>query len=229
MARPDVREALDRLPPWTGERIKSSVDRFVRGLNPNERVLRIDEIDGYPRVVTAKASYTLDHRGNVIEGVKSSTSMSGPNAIERRRLDAATAVVLERCVLLGGSGVPLVAGETYRVAFDDVGLSAVAADTDSDPYLISYDDILGIQVGGPGAQTTGGGFVGGGTLAEGALIGMGVAALLNALSTTSSITTIVELPLAHGELFLLNSDLEPLEMRILLSPAVTRVRLRHGA
>jgi hypothetical protein len=47
------------------------------------------------------------------------------------------------------------------------------------PVTFAYDDLDGLQVGGQGLVTSGGGFVGGG-FGQGALVGMGIASLLTA-------------------------------------------------
>jgi len=47
-----------------------------------------------------------------------------------------------------------------------------------------------LEIGGPGLVKTGGGFVGGGFGARGAIEGMAIAAVLNGLTTRTSIKTV---------------------------------------
>ena len=53
-----------------------------------------------------------------------------------------------------------------------------------------YSEVEGLEIGGPGLVKTGGGFVGGGFGARGAIEGMAIAAVLNGLTTRTSIKTV---------------------------------------
>jgi hypothetical protein len=61
--------------------------------------------------------------------------------------------------------------------------------------------------------------IGGGFGVQGALTGIAIAGLLNALTTRSEILTIVHVELVAGEFFALYGGAEPHALRISLSPA----------
>lgn len=89
---------------------------------------------------------------------------------------------------------------------------------------VDYGEILSLNINGPGAVSMGGGVVGGGFGIEGAAIGMGVAALLNAATSKTVVTTFLEVLCRDGELFLLYQGEEPGQLRIRLSGVFTRLR-----
>jgi hypothetical protein len=78
--------------------------------------------------------------------------------------------------------------------------------------------------------TSGGGFIGGGFGVEGAIVGIGVASLLNALTTkTNTFTfTFMQLETTDGEVFFHYGAMEPSALRMELSPVFVALRLRHS-
>ncbi len=58
---------------------------------------------------------------------------------------------------------------------------------------IPYRDVEVVDIGGPGLVKSGGGFTGGGHGVTGAMDGMAIAAVLNALTTQTKIKTVVRL------------------------------------
>lgn len=90
-------------------------------------------------------------------------------------------------------------------------------------------DVLNVDVWGAGSTTTGGSMIGGGIGLEGMAIGMGIAALANAMSTKTSIETLLTITASQGEVHFRSSVLLPGDVRILLSPLIGRViAQRHG-
>jgi hypothetical protein len=89
------------------------------------------------------------------------------------------------------------------------------------------DELVGIAVGGPGRVTTGGGFVGGGFGIEGALEGIGVAAILNAVTTKTSVNTLLRITHPNWELILHTSQVAPDDLDLRLSPVLGRLRARE--
>ena len=59
---------------------------------------------------------------------------------------------------------------------------------------VPYAQVEDVAIGGPGLVKTGGGFVGGGFGMGGAVEGMAIAAVLNALTTRTSVKTMVQMP-----------------------------------
>jgi hypothetical protein len=89
---------------------------------------------------------------------------------------------------------------------------------------ILYRDVEVVDIGGPGLVRSGGGFAGGGYGVTGAMEGMAIAAVLNALTTQTKIKTLVRLQAADCELFLLCTTTEPEALRIGLSRALSAIR-----
>lgn len=88
----------------------------------------------------------------------------------------------------------------------------------------SYFELADFEISGPGTVTTGGGFVGGGFGVEGALQGMGIAAILNGLTTRSKIHTFITLITNFGELHLHYDQMEPSALRVVLASVFQRMR-----
>src|SRR5437879_5172452 len=116
-------------------------------------------------------------------------------------------VRLEYCVVLGGSGYRLTAGREATVDFlaDSIAFyinSMVGAGPAAADARITYPEVIGIQIEGPGAVSRGGGFIGGGFGFEGALEGIAIATVLNALTTKTKIHTFIQILSDVGEVFL---------------------------
>lgn len=86
--------------------------------------------------------------------------------------------------------------------------------------------MLRLNIAGPGKVTSGGGFIGGGFGVEGALVGIGVASLLNALNTKTDLFTFIHLETNAGDAFVHYGDAEPGALRMVLSPAFVTMRLQ---
>lgn len=92
------------------------------------------------------------------------------------------------CRVLGGHGLGLATGAVVEVVFWRSALtirtpaSVQLGKTSPQHAEIPYDDVVALEIGGPGAKRTGGGFVGGGFGLEGAAEGMLIASALNLLT-----------------------------------------------
>ena len=135
---------------------------------------------------------------------------------------AKPALVRLEGVVLGGSGLKIRPGREVTVAFYND--SIVISGSDMTDRRITYPEIVDIQIEGPGAVSRGGGFIGGGFGFEGALEGMAVAGVLNALTSKTKIHTFIQILSDAGELFLHYGALEPRALRIALSPVYLRLR-----
>ena len=91
---------------------------------------------------------------------------------------------------------------------------------------IEYSRLTNIDLGG-GRTEEGGGFIGGGFGLEGFAIGAGVASLLNALTTRSSVATVIGFQWPEGELIALSRDATPDDLRIRLSRVFGLLRQRE--
>jgi hypothetical protein len=129
-------------------------------------------------------------------------------------------------LVLGGAGVPVASGVRIDVTLERTGLTMAAHD---EVIRWAWSDVIAISIRGPGKVTSGGGFIGGGFGVDGAVVGIATASLLNALTTRTSILTIVQLDFTDGELFLHTDAAEPEALRISLSPAFVAQRLAARA
>lgn len=129
---------------------------------------------------------------------------------------------LKACAYLGGCNYPIAAGDSATLSFGTEGLLIQLADGSS--FSVPYLELASIEVSGPGTLTSGGGFIGGGFGVEGALEGMAIAAVLNALTTKSKIHTFVSLTTNIGELHFHYGAMEPGALRIALASVHTILR-----
>jgi len=86
-----------------------------------------------------------------------------------------------------------------------------------------------VDIGGPGLVRSGGGFVGGGFGATGAVEGMAIAAVLNAVTTKVLVKTVIRVQAAASEIFMLHTDLTPDALRIQLSQSLGKIRASQSA
>lgn len=130
--------------------------------------------------------------------------------------------ILKACAYLGGCNYPIAAGDSTTLSFESERLSIRR--TDGASFSVPYIELASIEISGPGTLSSGGGFVGGGFGVEGALEGMAVAAVLNALTTKSKIHTFVSLTTNIGELHFHYGAMEPSALRIALASVYAILR-----
>jgi hypothetical protein len=150
---------------------------------------------------------------------------------EIAELDSRSLASLRRVALLGGyaPGAAIVIGELYDARFLEDRLVIFPAHSWEARAEVPYSEVEDVEIGGPGLVKSGGGFVGGGFGAVGALEGMAIASVLNALTTRASVTTIVRVQAASCELFLLHTRSTPEHLRIELSRALGAIRAAKTA
>jgi hypothetical protein len=128
--------------------------------------------------------------------------------------------------ILSLTGVSGIATGECSVIFDPESVIVAIGDR-YDKRRLNYSDITSLQVAGRGALETksGGGWMGGGFGAQGIIEGLGLAMILNAITTQKQhhIETIVYLNWNSGSVTLLNTDLLPTQWASLLSPVVQRI------
>lgn len=146
-------------------------------------------------------------------------------------LDARTLVRLAGVTLLGGYApdAPIAVGEQYDARFLDDRLAICVCRNWKVLAQVPYGAIEDVEIGGPGLVRSGGGFVGGGFGAVGALEGMAIAAVLNALTARTAITTIIRVQAGNCELFLLWTKTTPDQLRIELSKPLGAIRAARAA
>jgi len=124
--------------------------------------------------------------------------------------------------VIGGAGVPLRQYDVISLEFDETGLVISSPATDG-VFRADYATLRSVEISGPGTVQKGGGFIGGGIGAEGAITGIAVATVLNWLTTSSQTITFLQLSGAGWELWSLTNEYDPLTLRILLSPVFVRL------
>ncbi len=129
-------------------------------------------------------------------------------------------LVLKDCTVLGASGFPFPPGNKVALAFEGDTVTCNGAQQ----IQFSLVELADLSVTGPGTVVSGGGFIGGGFGVEGALEGMAIAGVLNALTTKKSTQTFMTLTTNFGELHLHYGQMEPAALRIVLCNVFARLR-----
>ena len=142
------------------------------------------------------------------------------------QLDAGAIAIVRNVVYLGGyvPESPITAGERCDVRFAEDRLVVFAAYRSDVLADVPYSQVEDVEIGGPGLVRSGGGFTGGGFGLGGAVEGMAIAAVLNAMTTRTSITTVVRIQGTACELFLLHTRLTPEHLRIEMSRTLAVIR-----
>jgi hypothetical protein len=151
---------------------------------------------------------------------------------ELAELESRSVAYLRPVVLLGGYApdtARIVIGESYDVRFLEDRLAIYPARSWEARTEVPYSEVEDVEIGGPGLVTSGGGFAGGGFGAVGALEGMAIASVLNALTTRTSITTIIRIQGTGCEFFLLYRQSTPEQLRIMMSRALGAIRAARAA
>jgi hypothetical protein len=146
-------------------------------------------------------------------------------------LDAQSLATVLDVQLLGGyaATADMTVGERYDLRFLADRLVVFPFRLPHCLLQLPYGDLETVDIGGPGLVKSGGGFVGGGFGAVGALQGMAVAAVLNALTTRTKITTVLRIQSSASELFLLNTTMTPGQLRMHLSRPLGAIRAARAA
>jgi hypothetical protein len=141
-------------------------------------------------------------------------------------LDAGLVLRLPDLTLLGGHGESLNVeiGVSYDLWFRDGEMIVTGWGARYALFAWPYSAIEVIDITGPGAVTTGGGVIGGGFGVVGALEGMAIASIISALTSRTTIKTVLRIESRDAELFLLETRLEPEALRVTLSPIFGRLK-----
>jgi hypothetical protein len=135
--------------------------------------------------------------------------------------------VLAGCTVVGGYGTDLGAGAVCCLATSEDRIRLFTPDLRRH-WSVEMADVVALHVGGPGAVTKGGGFIGGGFGVQGAAEGMIVAAVLNGLTTKTTVNSLVRVTGRSAEVIVHTSALTPEQLELKLSPVLGRLRSRSG-
>lgn len=140
---------------------------------------------------------------------------------ERRNAHA----VLIGCTFLGGYNAGLLQGSGLDVLLDDRGFHFFSSDSPIEPKVsVPFHVLHGIEISGPGKETTNAGIIGGGFGIEGIVLGVALASLVNAVTTRTTINTFFRIGWTDAEAFFHYDKLAPEVVRILFSRAFVAVR-----
>ena len=120
--------------------------------------------------------------------------------------------------VLGGYGFELEPGTVLALAVSG-GLLTFTDGPMRRRIEIAAADLEALEVGGPGATQSGGGFIGGGFGLEGMAVGFLAASVLNGLTSKTSVNSTLRVAGTSGELILHHGALIPDEIRFVLAPA----------
>jgi hypothetical protein len=135
--------------------------------------------------------------------------------------------MLESCRVLGGDGLPPEVGQYWDLIFNPDRLFIL--DGSHRNLCVPYDEVVALEIGGPGERREGGGFIGGGFGLEGAVVGMLVATGLNLLTSRKKTDTVVCLKTTTAELFLHTQDITPDDLRMRLSGVFNVLRRQQAS
>jgi hypothetical protein len=93
---------------------------------------------------------------------------------------------------------------------------------------IDVEDVIKIEISGPGTVTTNAGLVGGGLGFEGAAWGIAAASIINAMTTTSTTNTFVTIATRHSSLTLHTSQYDTEALRMRLSSRIAAAESRSN-
>jgi hypothetical protein len=128
---------------------------------------------------------------------------------------------LQDCTLLGGHGHSIAPGTacTVLLGSDEAHITP----TEGEPVTFRYKELDSLEIGGRGLLQPGGGFIRGGFGAEGAVLGMGIASVLNSLTSKSSIETVLTFKTRRGEAWVHYPRETPQALNIRLSGVLAKV------
>jgi Short C-terminal domain len=201
---------IARLPVFGGEKILERYPLTEDGWAAAWRAL--EKID-LPAAVKARKVAIQRHAKDSAES-------------DRGRLDQQSLSVVPGLVFIGGyiRGVELVPGNACDLRFLRDSAAIYLPGQLSSIGEIPFTEIENVEIGGPGLVRSGPRWVGGGSGVLGAAEGIAMAALLSALTTRTTITTIMLVQATRAELFLLNKKTSPQAFRIQLSPVLGSIR-----
>lgn len=132
--------------------------------------------------------------------------------------------VVPNCGWINGYGFTVLPQYEVRLFFQ-LDRVVIVPTASNDPILsIAFDEILTLQIDGPGLVTTGGGFIGGGEGLMGGLEGMAIARALNALTRRSTVQTFIEIHALGGHAVWVTDQVTPQQLNLLLRSVQARLR-----
>ncbi|MBJ6727583.1 hypothetical protein [Geomesophilobacter sediminis] len=123
--------------------------------------------------------------------------------------------------LLGGSEIPIDPGEKCKVIFSN---NLISLESKRSTFKINLTHVHDLEIGGPGEVRTDAGMIGGGFGIDGAIAGIGIASVINALTAKNTVNTVLKIDWEGGEVFLHTSEFNPETLRLKLSNTFTTIK-----
>lgn len=134
---------------------------------------------------------------------------------------------VDGCVLLGGYGIKeedLRVGQSCALLFTESELWLQPGMQNRAVLRRPYSELTAVEFSGPGKVTKGGGIIGGGFGVTGAAVGMIASSVLNALTRTSEIQTMVRVEGPELEVFLFTASETPDALRMRYAEPLALIR-----
>jgi hypothetical protein len=183
----------------------------------------------YPQLAASVSQKVADTRHVALEADR----VLQANAEGKRALEQlGTYAELSGATLLGGYGWDeprFVPGTECSLRFTHEGIWVHPTNGWAALLRSPYTDALALEFSGPGAVTTSGGFFGGGFGVKGAAEGMIVGSVLNALTTRTTIHTVIRYQAVNLEAFFFYSKATPNHLRVQLSQVLSFIRPTTGS
>jgi hypothetical protein len=143
-------------------------------------------------------------------------------------VDATDVAVLGGFTVVGGNGLGITPSSVCSILTVPDGVHIVVEIGERAEAVIRYEDMVALEVAG-GEVTTGPAFVAGGFGLHGAIEGLVVASVLNAVSERTTINTGMHIGSTKGEVLLFHGELTSQAIRRALSPLWTRYEAKRAA
>ena len=185
-------------------------------------------------VILSIALLYMQYRGYALQASAEKRLANEARKLDGERIDYANQLkaisghdpILAR--VLGGSGSTLQKDTLTLVSCRKDCLVFSDAMTRTDP-IAKFDNIVNLEISGPGTEHTNAGMVGGGFGIEGALKGILIASGINQLTTKSKTNTFLRMSTNSSETFFHMTTLEPTQLRMLLSPAIVKIEANRNS
>lgn len=131
-----------------------------------------------------------------------------------------------------GSGFSPSAGDSYNLAFLHDGVEVSEVKGGERLTHVPYETVYSLEVGGPGVQTSGGGWGGGGFGLAGFAVGVAAAGILNKVTTKTTVQTLLRITVASSansvaEWVFLTAIDTPEAIDSVLRPVTLQLEHRH--
>src|ERR1700686_3467796 len=145
--------------------------------------------------------------------------LSGSGTVDRDRR------VIRGFPLAASGGSSIANGSSCLIDFSDEGIGIKASD--GQQAFVPYEQVQALQVTGS-TKSSGGGVIGGGFGVEGAVEGMLAASGINALTTRTSVYSVLRIAARTAQYVFVSHTVDSNALNMLLTPGKPRVRMAQA-